>query len=70
MDRVPVRSTNLGSVGYDPIEGTLEIEFLNGRVYEYYRVPELIFSALVAAASPGEYFADHIKDRYRYRRLT
>jgi hypothetical protein len=67
MDRVRVRSSNLASVGYDAEEGILEIVFLNGRIYEYYRVPEDVFQGLVSASSPGQYFADHVRDRYRFR---
>jgi hypothetical protein len=39
MDRTPVSSSNLSSVGYDPDEQILEIEFNGGRVYQYYDVP-------------------------------
>jgi KTSC domain len=33
MERQPVSSSNLKSVGYDPRSRTLEIEFHNGGVY-------------------------------------
>lgn len=33
MNRVPVSSSNLRAVGYDPNTRTLEVEFLNGGLY-------------------------------------
>jgi hypothetical protein len=69
MVRIPVVSTNLASVGYDPDEGTLEIEFRNGRVYEYYLVAPEVYRSLVSAQSPGETFERTIKTRYRFRRM-
>ena len=69
MNRRPVDSTNLLSVGYDSADGILEVEFRNGRVYEYYRVPEAIYERLLTERSPGEFFSQHIKDQYRFRRV-
>jgi hypothetical protein len=70
MDRVPVRSTNLASIGYDPGDGILEIEFSSGAIYEYYRVPGRVFDGLLSASSPGLYFASNVKDVYQFRRIT
>lgn len=64
MNRQPVSSSNLQSVGYDPSAQLLEIEFNSGSVYQYTGVPESIYAALMQAASKGSYFHDHIKDRY------
>ncbi|MFL5807477.1 MAG: KTSC domain-containing protein [Roseiflexaceae bacterium] len=64
MNRQPVSSSNLRSVGYDPAAQLLEIEFHSGGVYQYTGVPESIYSALMQAASKGSYFHDHIKDHY------
>jgi hypothetical protein len=61
MKRIEVSSSNLASVGYDAQTEILEIEFLNGSVYQYFNVPENIHSGLMNAASHGSYFAAHIK---------
>lgn len=37
MKRIPVSSTNVASVGYE--NQVLEVEFLNGSVYQYFYVP-------------------------------
>ncbi|WP_273660229.1 KTSC domain-containing protein, partial [Pseudomonas aeruginosa] len=67
MERVQVGSSNLASIGYDPSTETLEIEFLNGRVYEYYGVPETIYTDLMGASSLGIYFRDHIMNSFSYQ---
>jgi hypothetical protein len=70
MQLQPVSSSNLKAVGYDAETKTLQIEFLNGGLYEYYKVPENIYKGLMAASSHGSYFDQHIKKGgYRYRNL-
>jgi hypothetical protein len=69
MDRTPVVSSNLKSVGYDVNTKTLEIEFQNGSVYQYYEVPLNIYENLMKAPSHGKFFHAHIRNVYRYRRI-
>jgi hypothetical protein len=66
--RIPVSSSNLASVGYSASSGTLEIEFKDSRVYQYFHVPLSEYAGLLGAESHGKYFHRHIKDRYSYRR--
>jgi len=61
MQRSPVSSSNLASVGYDPQTRTLEIEFRDGAVYRYFHVPQHIYEGLMYAASHGRYFDAWIK---------
>ena len=42
MERKNVSSSNLKSVGYDSTTQTLEIEFLNGGLYQYSSVSESV----------------------------
>jgi hypothetical protein len=67
--RIPVTSSNLASVGFDPFTNLLEIEFRSGRIYQYYHVPVSVHAGLMAADSHGTYFARYIRDRYRFRRI-
>ena len=70
MNRTPVTSSNLASVGYDPQTGTLEIEFRNGSIYQYFNVPLEIFNGLMSAGSHGRYFDAYVKKGgYRYIRV-
>jgi KTSC domain len=61
MKRIPVQSSNLRSVGYDPSSEILEIEFLHGGVYQYHDVPASVHEELMAASSHGSYFDEYIK---------
>jgi len=69
VQRQPVSSSNLKSVGYDRVTQTLEIEFQSGAVYEYYNVPVGVYAGLMQASSHGQYFHQNIRNRYRYRRV-
>jgi hypothetical protein len=68
MDRVGVNSSNIQSVGYDTATNTLEIEFANGNIYQYFDVPQGIFDGLVGAGSAGSFFNQNIRGVYRYAR--
>lgn len=69
MERIHVSSSNLRSVGYDYEESILEIEFHSGSVYQYFNVPQQRYESLINASSKGSYFAAHIRNIYRYRRI-
>lgn len=64
MERVAVASSNIRSVGYDEARRVLEVEFNQGRIYDYAEVPRDVYEALIHAASVGRYFAENIKGRY------
>jgi KTSC domain len=65
MDRIPVDSRALVSVGYDPKTQVLEAEFPNGDVYDYSPVSETIWNELLAAPSTGSYFMANIRNAVR-----
>ena len=70
MDRSPVNSRNLKSVGYDMTAAVLEIEFWSEqRVYQYFGVPSLEYQGLMSAPSLGKYHRRHIIDTYRFQRV-
>lgn len=69
MQRVPVDSSDLVSVGYDELSQTLEIEFKENRVYQYLEVPADIYKGLLKADSPGRYFFSYINAYFRYRKV-
>jgi hypothetical protein len=64
MKREPVRSTAIRSIGYDAQNELLEIEFINGRTYRYFQVPEFLYRGLMLARSKGEYFGRRINNRF------
>lgn len=59
MDREPVSSSLLRSVGYDPDQQLLEIELQDEKIYQYTEVPEQTYRGLMAADSHGRYFNHH-----------
>lgn len=69
MNRQSVSSSNIASIGYDANSQTLEIEFLNGGVYQYFDVPQYVYDELMAAGSHGQYLARNIKGTYRYSKV-
>lgn len=69
MPRQPVRSSNIASIGYESSTNTLEVEFLNGAVYQYYGVPKTVYEGLMNASSHGSFLAAHVKGRYQYKEL-
>ena len=69
MNRTPVDSSNLKSVGYDSQRKVLEIEFHSGGIYQYFGVPLAVYNGLMQASSHGEYHAEYIKESFNYTRL-
>lgn len=70
MDRRYVSSSNIASIGYDSIAQVLEVEFLNGAVYQYYDVPEELYEGLMAANSHGKNLNEFIKKAgFSYERI-
>ncbi|MET9316655.1 KTSC domain-containing protein [Kribbella sp. NPDC003505] len=67
MRRRPVNSSSVRSVGWS--DGTLELEYVNGYVYQYLDVPQPEYAALMAAPSIGSYVNKHIKPYYDVREL-
>jgi hypothetical protein len=69
MDRQPVTSRALASVGYDADTGALEIEFRSGRVYGYEGVPVSVHAWLLRTKNKGVFVAHHLSGRYAERAL-
>jgi hypothetical protein len=57
------------SIGYDPSNCTLELEFDGGRVYRYSEVPELVYRALMRSESKHEFFMRAVEGRYPFERV-
>lgn len=70
MERQSVSSSNLASIGYEAQSQTLEIEFNHGGIYQYYNVPNSVYTGLMNASSHGQYFDRNIKKAgYRYAKV-
>jgi hypothetical protein len=70
MNRIPVTSSSLHSVGYDDECEILEVQFGSGSVYQYLHVPRDVYEMLMTAPSVGNFFVAQIKDRFPYRQVS
>ena len=61
MERTPVQSSNISSIGFDRGSSTLEVQFLNGSIYQYFGVPESVFDGLMNAPSKGTFLDRFVK---------
>jgi hypothetical protein len=73
MKRIPVKSSNIKSIGWE--NGTLEVEFHSGGTYHYHNVPASEHAKLLAedsrpGGSVGAHFARHIKTRHGFSKLS
>lgn len=62
MQREPVDSEAIRSIGYDIDRRVLEVEFHGGAVYRYFDVPDEVYVELMQAASLGEAFAHRVRN--------
>ncbi len=69
MNRKPLKSSKLRAAGYDERQRLLEIEFVNGDVYEYKAVSPELFRQLMASPSPSSFFEDKIEEAFTGRRV-
>jgi len=69
MDRIPVNSTNIAAVGYDPEAQLLEVEFVNGGVYQYSNVGQHTHDEFMNSSSKGSYHANFIKKLFACTRV-
>ena len=69
IERTPVESSSLVSMGFARQARILEIEFRSGAIYRYLGVPPTVFEELKKAQSKGRYFAQSIRGKYEFQRV-
>lgn len=65
MQMIPVRSSAISAVGYDPEARHMAIQFTSGRTYTFCRVHPNVYEGLMAASSKGNYYDQHVRERYQ-----
>ncbi len=70
MERVPVTSTSISSIGYDAKSQTLEVEFVNGGVYLYMSVPPEVHDGFLKAESKGTFYVAHVRNDYPFQKIS
>jgi hypothetical protein len=69
MERTPVDSSAVLSVGYDEFRQVLELEYVDSDVYQYFDVPKALHQALLDAPSIGQFVNTQIKGAFRCEKL-
>ena len=67
MERQPVKSRILRSVGYDESIKILEIEFHTGLVYQYSGVPPKVYKDLMHSGEIGKYVSRKIRSKFQIK---
>jgi len=62
-------SSNVTRLSYDETSSTLEVEFHNGSIYQYYEVSAKIWEDFKNASSKGQFIHQNLKGKYRYARV-
>lgn len=62
-------SSNVNRISYDDESSTLEVEFHNGSIYQYFDVPQQVWEQFKAAGSKGQFIHQVLKGQYRYARV-
>jgi hypothetical protein len=70
LERQPVKSRILRSVGYDDSTKILEIEFHTGLVYQYSGVPPKIYADLMHSGEIGKYFSEKVRPRFQTKQVV
>lgn len=66
MNRYPVKSENIVSIGYDEIDQMVEIEFRLNVIYQYLEVPLTEFVALMKAQPIDDFYFKFIQNKYHF----
>jgi len=66
---IPVDSSNLEKVGYDPEAKKLIAGFKGGTLYEYSGVPLTVYGRLLAAESHGKFLNSEVKGVFDYQKI-
>lgn len=62
-------SSNIKRLAYDDEKALLEVEFRNGRKYQYNSVPISVWVNFLASKSKGKYFSKYIKGQYNFNKI-
>jgi KTSC domain-containing protein len=63
IERKPVESSNIKSVGFCPDKKCIEVCFNNGSVYSYPDCDQKLYDDLMASESKGKFVNAHLKNR-------
>lgn len=62
MEMKQVNSSSIAKIGYK--YRTMNVEFVNGKSYEFKKVPRRVFDTFRKSNSLGAFFNDEIRNKY------
>lgn len=68
-EMIPVKSSNLSAIGYDPDLHELTVLFTTGAKYVYEGVSAEVHRTLMEAESVGRYFMQNVKGKFDTRKV-
>lgn len=69
MELMTVDSSSVRGIGYDDDRAILYVQYVDGEVYAYSKVPKSDFLDLLSARSIGWFVNKRIKPYYNYQKL-
>ena len=66
---IPVKSSNISSVWYDPATKVLGIVFHGSGLYHHADVPQDVFDAFMAAESKGKHYHAAIRGKFKHSKV-
>jgi hypothetical protein len=69
MERENVHSSMIESIGYTAENLTMEIEFKNEQIWQYYDVPESVYNEMKSSGKFGTFFNENIRGIYAERQI-
>jgi hypothetical protein len=69
VERTPVKSRILRSVGYNDSTKILEIEFTSGLVYQFSGVPPKVYADLMHSDEIGKYFSEKVRPKFQTKQV-
>jgi hypothetical protein len=70
MEREIVDSSLIKSIGYDEEIQVLQVEFKEGHIRDYKKVPPEFYKEFLTAASKGKFYLNHIRKKFDFNQLS
>jgi hypothetical protein len=71
LGKLPVKKVKSSMIhGVAEVNSDLLVQFNDGHRYRFYNVPPHVKKSLMSAGSHGKFFAQNIKDKYKYEKVA
>ena len=70
LELIPVDSSSLLGIGYNEDQRVLYVQYADGEVYEYFKVPKNDYLELLTAKSIGWSVNKRIKPYYNFQKIN